>query len=177
MEGLRPPGHFSIVSSDAATSATNWERWMERFELYMLATEKSGKAENIQVATLLTLLGPECMDVFRTFTWTQPADKDKPGIVTAKFADYFTPRINETYERYKFLRRREQRGEPFDTFLADILNLVVPCNYVPEEKEKVIRDQIVIGLHSDTVRQKLRAGRARCVPTQSAAHHADSEGS
>ena len=155
MEGLRPLGHFSILPSDVATSATNWQRWMERFELYMLATEKSTKEENIQVATLLTLLGPECMNVFRTFTWIEPADKNKLSIVTAKFAEYFTPRVNETYERYKFLRRRQQRGEPFDTFLTDILNLVVPCNYVPEEKEKVIRDQIVIGLHSDTVRQKL----------------------
>ena len=91
----------------------------------------------LQVAILLTLLGAEAMDIYRSFEWVTAADKADIVIVKAKFKAYFTPRVNETYERYKFLKREQEQGETFESFLTDLNNLVSSCGYHVEEKSKV----------------------------------------
>ena len=121
----------------------------------MKATEKDTKGSDVQVAILLTLLGAEAMDIYRSFEWVTAADKDDIEIVKAKFKAYFTPRVNETYERYKFLKRKQEQGETFESFLTDLKNLVSSCGYHVEEKSKVLRDQIVMGVVSNVVREKL----------------------
>ena len=72
----------------------------------MKATEKDTKGSDVQVAILLTLLGAEAMDICRSFEWVTAVDKDDIVIVKAKFKAYFRPRVNETYERYNFLKRK-----------------------------------------------------------------------
>ena len=56
--------------------------------------------------------------------------------------------MNETYERYKFLKRKQKQGESFESFLTDLKNLVSSCGY-HIEKCKVLRDQIVMGVMSN----------------------------
>ena len=69
---MRPPGAMSLTGD----LASGWLRWIERFQLYMLATEKTTKPGPVQVAMLLTLMGPEVIDIFRTFEWENVVDKD-----------------------------------------------------------------------------------------------------
>ena len=152
MGGMKPPGNFNPVGLEVATS---WQKWSEQFDFYMKATEKDTKGSDVQVAILLTLLGAEAMDIYRSFEWVTAADKDDIEIVKAKFKAYFTPRVNETYERYKFLKRKQEQGETFESFLTDLKNLVSSCGYHVEEKSKVLRDQIVMGVVSNVVREKL----------------------
>ena len=87
--------------------SVSWQKWSEQFDFYMKATEKDTKNSDVQVAILLTLLGAEGMDMYRSFEWVTltAVDKDDIVIVKDKFKAYFTPRVNETYERYKFLKR------------------------------------------------------------------------
>ena len=113
------------------------------------------KGSDVQVAILLTLLGAEAMDIYRSFKWVTAADKDDIVIGKAKFKEYFTPRVNETYERCKFLKIKQEQGETFERFLTDLKNLVSWCGYHIEEKSKVLRDQIVMGAVFNVVREKL----------------------
>ena len=117
MGGMKLPGDFNPVGLEVATS---WLKWSEQFDFYMKATEKDTKGSDVQVAILLTLLGAEAMDIYRSFEWVTAADKDDIVIVKAKFKAYFTPRVNETYERYKFLKRKQEQGETFESFLTDL---------------------------------------------------------
>ena len=152
MAGMRAPGNFNPIGSELASG---WKKWVEQYDFYMKATEKDKKDSDVQVAILLTLLGPDSMDIFRSFEWATEIDKDDVDIVKEKFRIYYTPRINETYQRYKFLKRKQEQGESFDSFLTDLKNLVSSCGYHIEEKGKVLRDQIVMGISSNTVREKL----------------------
>ena len=153
MGGMKPPGpgNFNPVGLEVATS---WQKWSEQFDFYMKATEKDTKGSDIQVAILLTLLGAEAMDIYRSIEWVTAADKDDIEIFKAKFKAYFTARVNETYERYKFLKRKQEQVETFESFLTDLKNLVCSCGYHVEEKSKVLRDQIVMGVVSNVVREK-----------------------
>ena len=96
---MRPPGAMSLTGD----LASGWVRWIERFQFYMLATEKTTKPGPVQVAMIQTLMGPEAIDIFRTFDWENVVDKDNIDLVKAKFAAYFAPRRNVTYERYKYM--------------------------------------------------------------------------
>ena len=53
------------------------------------------------------------------------------------------------------MKRVQKVGEPFDTFATDLRNLIQTCEYHVEERENLLRDQIVLGISSDSVREKL----------------------
>ena len=91
---MRPPGSMSLTGD----LASDWVRWIEPFHFYMLATEKTTKPGTVHVAMLLTLMGPEASDIFQTFEWENAVDKDNIDKVKTKFAAYFKPRRNVTYE-------------------------------------------------------------------------------
>ena len=151
MGGMKPRGNFNPVGLEVVTS---WQKWSEQLDFYMKATEKDTKGSDVQVAILLTLLGADAMYIYRSFEWVTAVDKDDTG-VKAKFKAYIRPRVNETYERYKFLKRKQEQGETFESFLMDLKNIVSSCGYHVEEKSKVLRDQIVMGVVSNVVREKL----------------------
>ena len=65
---LKLPGNFTLTG-DLSVG----KRWVERFDYYMMTTERD-KEGGIQVATLLTLMGPEAMDVYRSFDWGSEAE-------------------------------------------------------------------------------------------------------
>ena len=90
-----------------------------------------------------------------SFEWAVVTERDDVNKVKEKFKAYFTPRVNETYERYNFLKRKQEQGESFESFLIDLKNLVTSCGYYVEEKCKVLHDQIVMGVTSNVVREKL----------------------
>ena len=117
MGGMELPSNFNPVWLEVATS---WLKWSEQFESYMKATDEDTKGSDVQVAIFLTLLGAKAMDMYRSFEWVTAVDKDDIVIVKAKFQAYFTPRVNETYERYKFLKRKQVQGETFECFLTDL---------------------------------------------------------
>ena len=120
---LKPPGNFTLTDDLSVV----WQIWVERSDCYIMATDRDKKAWKIQVATLLTLMGPEAIDVYRSFDWGSEAEKHDISQVKEKFARYFIPRTNVTYERYKFLQRLQELGETFDAFLTDLKNLISSC--------------------------------------------------
>ena len=153
----RPPAYFFTnlnSTSNPSETSRSWTTWLEQFDFYMTATEKVDKSEEVQVATLLTLLGARGQELFRTLPLSDP-DRKKIAEVKAAFTAYFAPRVKEEYERYKFNQRVKQPGERFDTYLTSLRALQSTCNFADAEKEKVIRDRIVFGIRSDTVREEL----------------------
>ena len=53
------------------------------------------------------------------------------------------------------MKRIQKVGEPFDTFVTDLRNLISTCEYHVEERDNLLREQIVPGIMSDAVREKL----------------------
>ena len=52
------------------------------------------KAEQTQVAILIHMKKEQAIDIFRSFVFTDPADKDKIKPVLEKFEGYFSPKKN-----------------------------------------------------------------------------------
>ncbi|KAH0820932.1 hypothetical protein GEV33_001859 [Tenebrio molitor] len=103
----------------------NWKRWIQKFDIYATATELISKPENIHCAQLFYHLGEDCIEVYNSFEF-KDGEKDKYNILKKKFEDYFVPKKNLTYCRYKVFSSR-QGSESIEQFVTDLRNKAWEC--------------------------------------------------
>ena len=70
---------------DGADLSNEWARFLEKFGLYLVATEKDGKGDKIKIALMLRCIGPREVDIFTSFTFTGGKSMDKYDDVVEKF--------------------------------------------------------------------------------------------
>ena len=140
--GLRPPGAFNFDDSD---QASQWDSWKNQFNWFLNATKKNKEDEDVQVSVLITCLGLEGAKIYDSLVFTDQGDKLKINPVLAQFDNHFRPQKSETFERFKFMSRRQALDEPFDKFLLDLKGLIASCNYGTQQ-DSLLRDQLVIGI-------------------------------
>lgn len=150
---MPPPPALDIHDANA------FEKW-KKFELawtnYALAIELTEKAQAVQVATLLTVIGEEARDVYSTFTgWAKADDAQKIGPVLKKFAEYCQPRKNIPCERYKFNRRTQETGESYDQYKTALRKLVESCGFETITADEILRDRLAFGIWDDKVWERL----------------------
>ena len=97
-----------------------WRRWKQRFEVYMVASGKDTKSDEVKSAAFLHLAGPEALEVFNTFSFDNPGDAKKLDKLVEQFEAYCNPRKNVTWERHVFNTRRQQSGETIDQYVTDL---------------------------------------------------------
>lgn len=150
METLRPPEGLKLIGN----VDSNWRHFKQQFELYMSATGMDNKPEPRRIALLLTVAGPQAIEVFNTFEFASAADKEKYNEVIAKFEAYCSPKKNIVYERYVFRSRMQQAGETFDCFVTDLKLKAQSCDF-GTLKDSMVRDQIVYGIHDKKTRERM----------------------
>ena len=134
--------------------AENWRRWKQRFELYMVASGKDSKSDEVKAATFLHLAGPEALEVFNTLSFDSAGDEKKLDKVIEKFEAYCIPRKNVTWERHVFNTRNQRPGETIDQYITDLRNKAKTCEF-GTLTESLIKDRLVCGVISDKTRSRL----------------------
>ncbi len=150
MDTLKPPVNLKLTGN----VDSNWRSFKQQFELYMAAIGMDTKPEARKVALLLTIAGPQAIEVYNTFVFNENEDRNKLEDVLAKFTAHCSPKKNETYERYVFRSRVQQPHETFDNFLTDLRLKAKTCNF-DQLNDSMIRDQIVFGIYDTKLRQRL----------------------
>ncbi len=103
----------------------------------------------------MPLLGREGVKIYETLPLTA-ANAKKIAEVLNAFTTYFEPLKSEVFDQFLFHRRHQQPGESFDTWLVELRSMVTSCNYgTTAVIESVLRDQIVLGVASEQVREKI----------------------
>ena len=105
----------------------NWKRWKQKFENYLIASETNKKPERVQCAQLLHFLGEDALSIYDTFKFNDE-EKDKLQVLLQKFDDYFIPKQNLTYERYKFLTFK-QGNQTFEQFIKELKTRAKQCKF------------------------------------------------
>jgi len=146
----RPPDQLKLTG---ACSAASWERFIDQWNNYEIAMELQNQSSEKRAAILLTRVGGDAIDVFRTFELSDTDRKDIDKVIEA-FRAYCIGTVNVTYERYLFYKRSQESGERFDNFVGDLRRLAKTCEF-GNVQESMIRDQIVVGIRDDATRQKL----------------------
>lgn len=149
---VRPPKPLVLQGSKSANS---WKLWIQHYRWFEVATGMSNKSQEIQVATFMTSIGTDAVEIFNTFGCTED---QLANLQTIKqlFQTYFTPKMNPTYERYQLNRMVQEDGESFDEFLTKIKAQSAKCE-LGAFHDTLLTDKIIIGIRSETTREKLLA--------------------
>ena len=137
--GLPPPEPLQLQQGN---TAQKWKKFRQKWSNYEIATGVAQKDEPTRVATLLTVIGEEAVDVYNTLNWDDEGDELKIEKVLEKFELFCNPRKNTIYERYVFFSRNQDSGESIDHYVTVLKNLADTCEF-GALKESLIRDRIV----------------------------------
>ena len=150
---LPPPIPVEIHSKQAGEK---WKRFRRAWDSYSLATGLSERAEDAQVATLLTVIGEEAREVYSTFTeWENEGDSKKIAPVLQQFERYCEPRKNVPFERYRFNRRSQEPGESYDQYRTALRKLAEGCGFASITPDEMLRDRLVFGIRDSKTRERL----------------------
>ena len=97
-----------IPSDDAMTTGKEWEIWVEGIEREFRFF--SITADQDKVDALIIYGGPEIARLEKSLPDPQGED-DKYTKLKSKLNDYFLPKKNKHYARYKFLSTKPQQSE------------------------------------------------------------------
>ncbi|XP_021346800.1 uncharacterized protein K02A2.6-like [Mizuhopecten yessoensis] len=150
MDKLLPPAPLNLIGN----LAENWRKFKQQFQIYETATGNDQKDDKIRSMTFLHVVDPESLEIYNTFTWADQDDKLNLTAICEQFAYYCNPRRNVTYERHVFNTRNQRDGEKFDAYVTELRNKASTCEF-DTLREGLIRDRIVWGINSDSVRSRL----------------------
>lgn len=150
MDQMKPPNTLNLEGN----LAENWRRWLQQFNLFLIASGISEKSTTVQASTLLHVIGENALEIYNTFTWAAEGDATKVDKVIEKFAEYCTPRKNVTYERHLFNTRNQRTGEMIDQYATDLRTKAKSCEF-GTLCDSLIRDRIVCGIIDDKLRARL----------------------
>lgn len=126
MDKVPIPTALDLKTSNKEAS---WKLFQQMWNNYEIATDLSNEPDTKRVATLLSVVGKDALEVYNTFTWTRSSDAFKLKEVMKKFEEYCTPRKNLTYERYKFNTRNQLPTESVDEFVTELKTLASNCDF------------------------------------------------
>lgn len=142
---------FDIHSSNLDIA---WKQWSVLFTIYLRAADLEDESDSRKVALLLHHLGNDIIPIFTAFN----VDLDTVSFASLfkKFGDYFSPKKNITYERFKLFSRKQSVGETLNEFVTSLQNLSLTCD-LGVLRESLVKDVLINGLHTNNtyIREKL----------------------
>jgi hypothetical protein len=134
--------------------AKNWTIWLQRFKIFLTASNLESEKDERKIAILLHNLGEKCFEIFNSFNLDSSSASNYDTVV-GKFEAYFSPKKNLTVERHKFLTRKQNLDESFDSFCTDLVNKSLNCEF-DKLREDLVRDVLICGLNSNNQHIKER---------------------
>ena len=158
--GLSPPEPFSFNKPE------EWNRWIRRFERFRAASGLTEQSEAAQLNMLIYSMGDQADDILQSFTFNADKGENEKSYesVKKKFNEHFIPKRNVIYERAMFNSRKQQPGEPVDSFVTSLYTLVERCDY-KGLRDEMIRDRIVVGICDAKLSEKLQLDRELTLET------------
>lgn len=144
---------FSEVTED-------WEKFKQKFQFYLIASNKNDASDDVKIALMMTVLGDEGIKIYNTIP--NQADKQSFNKVEAYFQENCIPKRNVTVEAFKFNNMKQREGQTIDNFITEIRNQAANCNFTcskgtckAEYVDRMIRDKLVIGVSNKDLQSKL----------------------
>jgi hypothetical protein len=128
---------------------TNWDNFRDEFEDYALVTGLHEKPNEVQAATLRSLMGSECRHT---------------KVILDALENYFKPARNVIYERFVFGSCKQEEGESVHNFVTHLREKSSTCLY-GGLKDELIRDKIVLGIANEVTRRRLLRERGLTLVT------------
>lgn len=144
------PQVFNI--NDIENCWPRWQRFKQSFRIFLLAAGFENLSEVRKAAILLNCIGHEAQELY--FNILKNDEKCKLEDLLNIFDEYFKPKQNEVINSFNFNKRNQEDGETFDEFYSSLRKLSENCNF-DVQKDRMLRDRIVIGVRDRRSQQKL----------------------
>ncbi|XP_045452929.1 uncharacterized protein LOC123662084 [Melitaea cinxia] len=143
-----------LIIATNQNNNSNWKKWWQCFELFLLASDLEDASEKRKIAIMLHTIGEKGIEIYNSFNIdiTRTTLKD----IKIKFDNYFEPQKNLTIVRHSFFTRMQKPEEGIDTFLTDLQNIGNKCEF-GTLKHSLIKDIFIANMSSRLthVRQRL----------------------
>ena len=146
---------FNAPSPMDFSRAETWPEWKARFGRYHIACKLQEESEEVQINTLIYVMGEEAEGAFRTLNFTTVGDDKKYEKVMEAFDTYFAPKKNIIHERAMFYSRYQRQEESAEAFIRSLYDLAERCDF-KALKEEQIRDRIVVGIKDKELSRDLQ---------------------
>ena len=140
---FNPPHPLQLSKGN---SSQNWKRFKQKWTNGIFRKENQ-----VRVATFLTVIGDEALDLYNAFTWDSADDKIKIDKVLEQFHNFCELRKDTIYERYLFFSQGQESGESIDKYATVLRNMSDNCEF-QDLKNSLIRDRVVFGVTDNHVR-------------------------
>ena len=99
-----PPPKALIFDDNLATA---WKSWKTAWQRYEIATGVHKQEGIVCVSTLPSIIDEDGIKAHNTFTWNEDENADNISQVLKKFDEFFPPRTQVIYERFRFNNRNQ----------------------------------------------------------------------
>ena len=106
----------------------NWEFFRQQWEDYELATGLDKRPEAIRLATLRSVMGKDCLQIFLNLKLTEE-EASSVNSSLAALAAYFKPKTSVVYERYLFNSSTQGPDEGIDEFVNRLRKQASSCKF------------------------------------------------
>ena len=117
----------------------------------------SGKIEqdgNVQCTILQHKISEEVLQIYNTFRFATGEDPYRIADLKKKFEDYFNPRKNTVFERYKFWECKQQEGASINQFITELKTRAKSCQF-GNQQHSLIQDRIALGVSDTCLKERL----------------------
>ncbi|XP_062567680.1 uncharacterized protein K02A2.6-like [Saccostrea cucullata] len=166
----------------AGNVAQHWKSWKQLWDSYVIVTGLSEKTNAYQVATFVTCIGPEGLEVYNGLPFKDENEKNDPATILKLMEEYCVGKTNTIYERYVFNNKHQETGETIDSYVTKLRKLSLTCEFGqaaektaaqvktmnPQEKIHTLKKSTK---HRNGVKQKDHKGRGTHHKPQSTRTH------
>ena len=148
------PSNFPVQSAMVCKGdlASNWEFFKQQWQDYEVATGLDQKSQAIRVATFLSVMGKDCLQIFLNLNFSDEEITTTSSL--SALEDYFLPKRNVVYERYVFNSCIQTPEETVDGYFNRLRKLASSCQF-GTLTEEMIRDRLVIGIQDTGTKARL----------------------
>ena len=110
------------------TSTDEWHLYAQRFEHFLLADGITDNSKCLHL--LLALIGNSTFKLLANLVAPRKPGELSYMEICKQLEKHFSPKPMKIAERLRFHNRRQQSGETFADYLADLQKLAIHCNSV-----------------------------------------------
>ncbi|XP_045489452.1 uncharacterized protein LOC110999258 [Pieris rapae] len=131
----------------------NWTLYIERAEMFFKVNEVK---KDLWLPTLIAAMGDESYELLSNLTSPDlPSSKTYTEVVSV-IKNHLQPKPSFISQRYHFRQRRQNAGESISQYLSELKKMAKYCEFKTALEDN-LRDQLICGLRSELIRQRLFA--------------------
>ncbi|XP_047523574.1 uncharacterized protein LOC125062003 [Pieris napi] len=131
----------------------NWTLYIERAEMFFKMNEVK---TDLWLPTLIAAMGDESYELLSNLTSPDlPSSKTYTEVVSV-IKNHLQPKPSFISQRYHFRQRRQNAGESISQYISELKKMAKYCEFKTALEDN-LRDQLICGLRSELIRQRLFA--------------------